>query len=145
MARCHDAVFRSCSERMPQPLAPRILDASEMSARFHRARDSLLSRRFSVPFCTAEREFVPFMPIENIVESASSIFSIHGGGSIPTNYIVALEHVRSQELRFLGLDVARRLSRQPKKAAEFSSGLTSAIRTYLIHWMDMGAANLVKS
>jgi len=49
------------------------------------------------------------------------MFSTLLNGSIPTNYIVALEHVRSQELHFLGLDVARRLSRQPKKAVEFSS------------------------
>jgi hypothetical protein len=30
-----------------------------------------------VPICTAEFEFVPFLPFENIVESGSCMFSIH--------------------------------------------------------------------
>jgi hypothetical protein len=32
---------------------------------------------FLVPICTAEFEFVPFLPFEDNVESASYMFSIH--------------------------------------------------------------------
>jgi hypothetical protein len=35
------------------------------------------SHAFLVPICTAEFEFVPFLTFEDIVESASCMFSIH--------------------------------------------------------------------
>jgi len=62
-----------------------------------------------VPICTAESEFVPFLPFEHIVKCASCVFSIHRKGSIPTSSTILMTRSRNPQTQLFGQNLSTTL------------------------------------